>query len=146
MCTFISRISEKEKERMKLERRPLPHFPQFRTRTHAISQKKRERKRNGIGPRAPLFLLISNVFFTLLYIFFLGSTRDFDSLLLGLISPILDGHGSLQLWRRRRRRRGEEIRRLLVVGSEIHQRWVLLHKILLLPPQQRRALSLPVEV
>ena len=95
-------------------------------------------------------------FFTLLYIFFLGSTRDFDFLFLGLISPILDGHGSLQLWRRRRRG-GEEIcrfcRLFLVVGSDIHQIWVLLlHEILLrrprllLPPQQRRTLSLPVEV
>ena len=93
-------------------------------------------------------------FFSLLYIFFLGFTRDFDSLFLGLISPILGGHGSLQLWRRRRRR-GEEIcrfcRRLLLMGSEIHQIWDLLHKILrrlrlLLPPQQRRALPLPVEV
>ena len=93
-------------------------------------------------------------FFTLLYIFFLGSTRDFDFLFLGLISPILDGRGSLQLWRRRR---GEEIcrfcRLLLLVGNKIRQRRVLLlHKILLrrprllLPPQRRRALSLPVEV
>ena len=93
MCALLfPGFPKKRKKEKEIGTATSPSFPSIR-RARNFAKK---RRRNGIGPRAPLFLLISNVFFTLLYIFFLGSSaRDFDFLFLGLISPILDGHGSL---------------------------------------------------